>query len=78
MWLNLEGIMLSEISQTKTHTTWYHLYMDQINKVEFRNRGSNCGGQALWSRGIGEGLVEVSTLGLKQKENRRGEARRLP
>ena len=28
MWMNLEGIMLSEISQTKTHTMWYHLYME--------------------------------------------------
>ena len=27
-WINLEDIMLSEISQRKTNTTWYHLYME--------------------------------------------------
>ena len=27
-WMNLEGIMLSEISQTKTNTVCYHLYVE--------------------------------------------------
>ena len=27
-WMDLEGILLSEISQTKTNTAWYHLYVD--------------------------------------------------
>ena len=27
-WMNLEGIMLSEISQRKTNTILYHLYME--------------------------------------------------
>ena len=27
-WMDLEGIMLSEISQTKTNTVRYHLYME--------------------------------------------------
>ena len=29
-WMDLEGIMLSEISQTKTNTIdiWYHLYVE--------------------------------------------------
>ena len=26
MWMNLEIIILSEVSQTKTNTVWYHLY----------------------------------------------------
>ena len=26
--INLEDIMLSEISQRKTNTTWYHLYVE--------------------------------------------------
>ena len=26
--MNLEGIMLSEISQTKKNTVWYHLYVE--------------------------------------------------
>ena len=25
VWMDLEGIMLSEISKGKTHTVWYHL-----------------------------------------------------
>ena len=28
MWMDLEGIMLSEISQRKTNTVWYHLYVE--------------------------------------------------
>ena len=26
MWMNLEIIILTEVSQTKTNTVWYHLY----------------------------------------------------
>ena len=26
-WRDLEGIMLSKTSQTKTNTVWYHLYV---------------------------------------------------
>ena len=26
-WMELEGIMLSEISQTETNTAWYHSFM---------------------------------------------------
>ena len=30
-WLNIEGIMLTEISQRKTNIAWYyHLYMESI------------------------------------------------
>ena len=28
MWIDLEGIMLSEISQSKTNTVFYHLYVE--------------------------------------------------
>ena len=27
-WTELESIMLSEISQIKTNTVWYHLYVE--------------------------------------------------
>ena len=27
-WMNLEGIMLTEISQRKTNTVYYNLYVD--------------------------------------------------
>ena len=26
--MDLEGIMLSEISQTKTNTIWFHIYVE--------------------------------------------------
>ena len=34
-WMDLEGIMLSEISQRKTHTIWFHLYVEskKYNKL---------------------------------------------
>ena len=31
-WMDLEGIMLSEISQTKTNTMWSHLYVESKTK----------------------------------------------
>ena len=37
-WLNVEDIMLSEISQTKTNIAWYyHWYMESI-KARLRER----------------------------------------
>ena len=39
MWVNLEGIMLTEISQTKTNTLFYHLDVDYKKiKQQDRNR----------------------------------------
>ena len=34
-WMDLEGIMLSEISQTEKDTVWYHLYVEskKYNKL---------------------------------------------
>ena len=34
---NLEGIMLSEISQTKTNTVWYHLYVESKKENKLVN-----------------------------------------
>lgn len=31
-WMKLEGIVLSEISQTKIHTAWCHLYVESGGK----------------------------------------------
>ena len=31
---DLKGIMLSEISQTKTNSVWFHLHMESQNKTE--------------------------------------------
>ena len=28
IWIDLEIIILSEVSQTKTNIIWYHLYME--------------------------------------------------
>ena len=30
-WMYLEGIRLSVLSQTKTNTVWYHLYVESKN-----------------------------------------------
>ena len=38
-WLDLEGIMLSEISQTeKTNTVWYHLYVESKKYKKLVNK----------------------------------------
>ena len=35
-WMNLEGIILSDISQTeKDKYVWYHLYVESKNKKKF-------------------------------------------
>ena len=34
-WMELEGIMLSEISQINTNTVWYDLYMESKKKKKF-------------------------------------------
>ena len=31
-WMQLEGIMLSEISQSKIYTAWYHLCVETFDK----------------------------------------------
>ena len=36
--MDLQGIMLSERSQTKTNTTCYHLYVNSEKKVKHQNR----------------------------------------
>ena len=33
-WMDLKGIMLSEISQRKTNILWPHLYVESKNKTE--------------------------------------------
>ena len=36
--MDLEGIMLSEISQTKTNTVWYHLYVESKKETSEYNK----------------------------------------
>ena len=41
IWMDLEGIMLNEVSQTKINTVWFHLYVDLKKKpklIETENR----------------------------------------
>ena len=40
-WLDLEGIMLSEINQRKTNTVWSHLYMESKKKPTTTNKKLN-------------------------------------
>ena len=37
-WMDLEGIMLSEIYQTKTNTVWYHLYVEPKKETSEYNK----------------------------------------
>ena len=36
--MDLEGIMLSEISQGKTSVAWFHLYVESIKQVNKHNK----------------------------------------
>ena len=36
--MDLEGIMLSEISQTKTNTVWFHSYLDFKKQNKWTNK----------------------------------------
>ena len=54
MWMELEGIMLSEISQRKTNTVWYHLYVtpkNNTNEVKWSERHSVMS-DSLWPHGL--------------------------
>ena len=33
-WMDLKGVMPSEISQRKTNTVWYHLYVESKKKIQ--------------------------------------------
>ena len=64
-WMDLEGIMLSEISQTKTNTVCYHLYDEIKNKRmyitkqkqthSYREQTGGC----QWGEGRGRGKIGV-------------------
>ena len=41
-WMELEGIMLCEITQAKTNTVWYHLYMQSQKKKKTCLSYRNC------------------------------------
>ena len=36
-WMDLEGVILSEISQRETHALWFHLYMEPKNQNKWTN-----------------------------------------
>ena len=36
-WMDLEGIMLNEISQIKTNTAWYHLHVESKKREKHKN-----------------------------------------
>ena len=36
-WMDLEGVMLSEISQRKANTVWIHLYVESIKYSKLMN-----------------------------------------
>lgn len=34
--MDLKGIVSSEVSQRKTNTAWYHLYVESIRKINVK------------------------------------------
>ena len=41
-WMDLEGIILSEISKTETNTVWYHLCVESKKKTyQWYNKKTN-------------------------------------
>ena len=70
--MNFEGIMLSEISQKKINTVWFHLYVEsqkqnkQTNKTKqnknnwYREENGDCQTMGEWGAGeTGEGDQEA-------------------
>ena len=57
-WVDLEGIMLNEISQRKTNIVWSHLYVECKNTKKLRQNVESIlvvargGGWAEWVKGI--------------------------
>ena len=57
-WIDLGGIMLSEISQRKTNTIWFHLYVESKtqnkqnrNKHRYREQTYSCKVGGGWPAG---------------------------
>ena len=69
--MNLEDIMLSEISQTEKdkylNTIWSHLYMESKTKSQIYNNKENGGYQGLVGSGVGR--VEGMRRCLTQETN---------
>ena len=65
-WMDLEGIMLSEIRQRKTNTVWYHWYI----KSEKCNKLLNIIER---SKLIDTENKLIVTIGEKEEERRYGE-----
>ena len=49
-WMDLEGIKLSEISQTKTNTVWSHLHVESKKHPQTQLR-EQTGGHQRWEGG---------------------------
>ena len=55
-WMDLEGIMLSEINHEKTNTVWFHLYVEskkQMNKCSKTEMVVNIENKQVVARGWG-------------------------
>ena len=64
-WMDLEILILSEVSQTKTNIIWYHLYVESKKRVQMnlstiqnRNTSYRCRKQTYGYQGVrvGEGI----------------------
>ena len=55
-WIDLDIVILSEISQRKTHIIWYHLYVEskrkkRLKSTYFRNRDSHTENKIIVTKG---------------------------
>ena len=64
-WMDLEGIMLNEVSQTRTIMVWVHLYVKPkkqnkwTNKKQNRNKTIDTRNKLVVPGGVGEGMGEI-------------------
>ena len=59
--MHFEGIMLSEFSQTKINTSWYHSYVESKKKSNSQKQSRMVVVRG-WAGGNREGLVKGYTL----------------
>ena len=52
--MDIEGIVLNEISQIKTNTMWFHLYVESKNKEKVNKENKWLGARGEGGRELGE------------------------
>ena len=61
-WMDLEGIMLSKVSDTETNTAWSHMWNNSNKKREFMNTENRLLIARGRRRGVGEKVMYMMTI----------------